>query len=160
MTAIKEMPDHARIWVYQADRPFTTEEKQLIHKQFENFTRQWAAHGQKLQATFSIERDQFIVLAVDESYHQASGCSIDASVGVVRQIEQATGLSLLDRSQVAFLDNDRVRTKPFNQIKEAVQQGEIGSQTTIFNNAVQNTREWKEAWTLPAEKSWLKRYFA
>lgn len=154
------MPDHARIWIYQADRPLTPQEQSLIARLFEDFTGQWAAHGQKLQAAFSIERDQFLVLAVDESHHQASGCSIDASVEVVRQIERQTGLSLLDRSKVAFLKHEEVKIKPFNQIKQAVEQGEITPETVVFNNAVQNALEWKTGWALPAGNTWLGRYFS
>jgi len=160
MSAIKEMPDHARIWVYQANRPFSDDERSFIERNFEAFVGQWKAHGKQLQATFSIEKNQFIVLAVDETMHQASGCSIDASVHVVKQIEQATGLSLLDRSQVAFENGEGVKIKAFNQIKEAVANGEITHSTVVYNNAVQNAGEWKHGWAIPAEQSWLKRYFA
>lgn len=160
MTSITTMPDHARVWVYQANRPFKEEERIFIEKNFEAFTAQWAAHGTKLQATFSIEKNQFIILAVDETMHQASGCSIDSSVHLVKQIEEATGLSLLDKSQVAFETNHEVKIKAFNQLKEAVSSGEIKPSTIVFNNAVQNAGEWKTNWAIPASQSWLKRYFA
>ncbi|MEQ9303133.1 MAG: hypothetical protein RJQ14_04390, partial [Marinoscillum sp.] len=101
---INNMPDHSRVWIYQSTRPFSDSEKTLISAQLDEFTKQWAAHGQQLTATYSIELDQFIVLAVDESHHQASGCSIDSSVRVIQVIEQQTGLTLLDRSKVAFLN--------------------------------------------------------
>lgn len=160
MIAIDEMPDHARIWVYQADRPFSEEERVLIDRSFEAFTGQWAAHGNKLMATYGIQHNQFIVLAVDESYNQASGCSIDASVQVIRQIEQHTGLSLLDRTKVAFLEEGKVKIKPFNQLKAAVEAGEIRRETTVFNNTVQNASEWRTQWAVPAQASWLSRYFS
>lgn len=160
MRAIKEMPDDARIWVYQSVKPFAQEERDFIDQQLTAFTGQWAAHGQQLQATYSIERNQFVVLAVDESHHQASGCSIDASVAVIKHIEQETGLNLLDRSQVAFLDQDLVKIKPFNQLKEAVQKGEIQKDTCVFNNSIQNAGEWKSSWIQPAASTWLSRYFS
>jgi len=160
MSIINEMPDHSRIWVYQGNRTFSDQEKEFITSQLEQFTGQWAAHGRQLTATFSIEKDQFIVLAVDESQHQASGCSIDASVHVIQHIEQQTGLTLLDRSAVAYLTDDQVNVKPFTQIKQAVVDGEIKQDTIIFNNAVQNAAEWKQSWKQHAVDSWLKRYFA
>lgn len=160
MTAIREMPDHARIWVYQSDRTFAPREKVFIEEQLAAFTGQWAAHGKQLLAAYSIERNQFIVLAVDESHHQASGCSIDSSVAVIRHIEQQTGVRLLDRSQVAFLDDDLVKVRPFNQLKAAVQNGEIREDTPVFNNAIQNAGEWKRQWVQPAAATWLSRYFS
>lgn len=159
MSKINQMPDHARIWVYQSSRPFSENEKGFISDQLTNFTGQWAAHGQQLAATFGIELDQFIVLAVDESMHQASGCSIDSSVRVIQHIEQHTGLSLLDRTQVAFIDHDQVSIRPFNALKQAVIEGIIKPETVIFNNAVQNVGEWKNNWKQPASESWLKRFF-
>lgn len=159
MTAIQEMPDHAKIWVYQSNRAFSPEERSFIEDQLTAFTSQWAAHGKQLLATYGIEKNQFIVLAVDESQHQASGCSIDSSVAVIRHIEQQTGLSLLDRSQVAFLENDLVKIKPFNQLKAAVANGEIRKDTEVFNNAIQNAGEWKASWIQPAVETWLSRYF-
>lgn len=160
MSSINDMPDHARIWVYQGNRPFSDQEKEVISTQLKQFTDQWAAHGRQLAATFSIEKDQFIVLAVDESQHQASGCSIDASVHVIQHIEQQTGLTLLDRSAVAYMVGDVVNVRPFTQIKQAVVDGEIKQDTVIFNNAVQNAAEWKQSWKQQAADSWLKRYFA
>ncbi len=160
MSSINDMPDHARIWVYQGNRPFSDQEKEVISTQLKQFTDQWAAHGRQLAATFSIEKDQFIVLAVDESQHQASGCSIDASVHVIQHIEQQTALTLLDRSAVAYMVDDEVNVRPFTQIKQAVVDGEIKQDTVIFNNAVQNAAEWKQSWKQQAADSWLKRYFA
>lgn len=160
MTEVAAMPDHARIWIYQSTKPFSTEERAFIERNFDVFVSQWAAHGQKLQATYSIEKNQFIILAVDESYHGASGCSIDSSVAVVRGIEQATGLSLLDRTQVAYFKDGEVKLRAFNKIKEAVQTGEIAKETLVFNNSVQNAGDWKDKWTQPAGESWLSRYFA
>lgn len=159
MTGIENMPDHSRIWIYQSNRSFTESEKTFIEKQLVVFTAQWAAHGKQLTATYSILHNQFIVLAVDESFHQASGCSIDSSVAVIRHLEQETGLSLLDRSQVAFLSDEEVQVKPFNQLKAAVENGEINQETPVFNNAIQNAGEWKTSWLQPASATWLSRYF-
>ena len=160
MSIINEMPDHSRIWVYQANRTFSPEEKQFISAQLRQFTDQWAAHGRQLAANFSIEKDQFIVLAVDETQHAASGCSIDASVHIIQHIEQETGLSLLDRTAVAFMNGETVNIRPFNQIKQAVVDGEIKEDTIIFNNTVQNAGDWKAQWQQPATESWVKRFFA
>ncbi|MFT4834133.1 MAG: hypothetical protein ACI8WP_000891 [Flavobacteriaceae bacterium] len=160
MNTLEKMPDHARLWVYQSSRPFTESERNELATYLDAFVDQWKAHGQALLAKYCIEYNQFIVVAVDESFHLASGCSIDASVGLMRQLEQKFGISLLDRSQVAYLNDEDIVLKPFNTIKEAVASGEIAGDTIIFNNAVQSVSEWKNSWAVPANTSWLKRYFA
>lgn len=158
-TAIHEMPDHALVWVYQANQRFTADQKEFISEQLNAFTGQWAAHGKQLVAQFSIVHDQFIVLAVDEAMHQASGCSIDASVNVIRHIEQQTGISLLDRTQVAFLTDSGVKTVAFNDLKKAVNSGEIAPETQLFDNTLTSAGEWKTRWVQPAKDTWMSRYF-
>jgi hypothetical protein len=159
MNTLDKMPDHARLWVYQSSRPFTEIERNELVTYLDAFVGQWKAHGQALLAKYAIEYNQFIVVAVDESFHQASGCSIDASVGMMRQVEQKFGISLLDRTQVAYLDKEDIVLRPFNKLKEAVTSGEIAGETIVFNNAVQSVSEWKAGWAVPANTSWLKRYF-
>ena len=160
MNTITQMPDNARLWVYQANRSFSESEKIVISNHLSSFVGQWAAHGDQLSATFTIEYDQFIVIAVDESVHQASGCSIDASVGVIRNIEQQFSVSLLDRSQVAFLIEGKIEILPFNKVKEAIVSGAIIANTITFNNAVKSAEEWRNNWAIPACTSWLKKYFS
>ena len=157
---IDQMPDDSRLWVYQSSRAFTAEEQQIIAANMKVFVDQWAAHGQQLAASCSILHDQFIVLAVDESQAAASGCSIDASVAIIRQIEQALDISLLDRSQVAYLKEGQVHLASFNRIKQAIAEGDIQKDTIVFNNAVSNAGDWKSSWKIPAASSWMARHFA
>jgi hypothetical protein len=156
---MNQMPDTARVWVYQADRPLTQTEIQQIDKAAEQFTAQWAAHGKSLVATHSIEYSQFLIFAVDESHHNASGCSIDSSVQFVREIENALGVSFLDRSKIAILEGDEVLLKPLTSIKASIEKGEITPKSKVVNNAVSTLKDWKDMWIQPAEESWMKRFF-
>ncbi|MFT7233727.1 MAG: hypothetical protein ACI8TA_002953 [Cyclobacteriaceae bacterium] len=153
------MPATSRLWVYQADRAFLPEEKIQIEILVQGFLNQWAAHGAALNASFSIEFDQFIVIAVDESHSAASGCSIDASVGLIRNIETQFGLSLLDSTKVAVLKNEKINIYPFNAIKANVVNGEIDPDSIIFNNTVQTLGQWKTDWQQTAKSSWIGRFF-
>ena len=160
LTSVELMPDAARLWVYQADRPFTQEELEVVHQLTQQFVQGWAAHGAGLTASYVVEHNQFVVLMVDESREQASGCSIDSSVGLIREIESRLGLSLLDRSKIAVLQDDELRLYPLNGIKAAVQSGEIRPNATVFNNAVSTYGDWKRSWRQPAQESWMGRFFS
>lgn len=157
---LDNMPDHARLWIYQADRPFSEAEESQISDITESFIGEWAAHGQKLKAAFTIEHHQFIVISVDESFNLASGCSIDASVNLIRKIQDQFNLNLLDRNKVAFWIDNEVVLHPLHELQDAIATGKIGTQTEVFNNLVQNAADWKKNWLVPAEKTWLSRYFS
>lgn len=157
--SFQNMPDTSKVWVYQSSRPFSPDEKAKIEHYLENFTGQWRAHGTSLAASFSIEHNQFIVLAVDEAHHQASGCSIDSSVGLIRGIEQELGLTLLDRTQVASLKDDHIELFPFNQAKKMIESKKITPDTLVFDNSIQNLAQFRRQWEIPAKSSWMARFF-
>ena len=154
-----KLPDASSLWVYQSSRPFTSHEKTVIEAGLKQFLSQWAAHGQALLASYKIEYDQFIIIAVDESQVGASGCSIDASVGFMREIEKEFQLNLLDRSQVAVLNEGSIQTFPFNQIKQAIVSASIEPNTVVFNNSTASVGEWKSSWKQKAVDSWMGRFF-
>ena len=156
---LEEMPDHARLWVYQASRQLSEEEVQIVERETRSFISSWAAHGQALTASFEVKYDQFLVIAVDESAHSATGCSIDDSVNLVRKLEQLFNTAFLDRTKVALLDEDQIEMIPFNQIKSAVSEGAIVEKSKIFNNSVSTYGDFKQNWIQSASESWVSRYF-
>ncbi len=156
---LEQMPDHARLWVYQCDRKLSDDEKELVKQATKNFLGNWAAHGQELLSSFDVLYNQFLIIAVDESMHGASGCSIDASVSLIRELEKSLNLSMLDRSKIAFLAEEAVLLKPLHSLKEAVHEGSITEDMKVFNNSVSNYGDWKNQWVQPAKESWMSRYF-
>ncbi len=154
-----KLSDTSRLWVYQAQRPFTKSELDKIIGLTESFITNWEAHGQPLAASYEIRYNQFLIISVDESYNGATGCSIDASVALVRNIEAEVGISMLDRSQIAFLDNDQVTMESLASLKTAVVEGKITKDIPVFNNSVSSLKDYKEKWIVPAGDSWMSRYF-
>ena len=88
----KELPDHSRIWIYQANRSFTDAELEEISADLSLFLQQWTAHGSQLKAGFEIRYKRFLVIGLDQSAASASGCSIDASVHFIQQLEKKYGV--------------------------------------------------------------------
>lgn len=151
--------ENSRLWIYQAERPLNENEVAFIHKSLKKFLTQWAAHGAPLQAAYKVAYDQFIIIAVDEGYNEASGCSIDASVHAMQEIANALQIDFFDRKNVAFLDGDKVFVESLNTIKEKVESGVITEDTKTFNNLVKSKKEMKEGWIVDAKDTWLSRYF-
>jgi hypothetical protein len=154
------MPPDSRLWIFQANRKFSDRDQAIIHDALKLFTDGWAAHGQALKASFELRYDHFILIAVDEGFNNASGCSIDASVHSIKSIEQKLGVSLLNRDQVAFLKNAKVELVPVRNLKEANQQGIWNESSLMFNNVLTTKGQLESEWLIPAGQSWLKRYLA
>ena len=158
------IPDHARVWIYQANRSLSDGEIRQMQQWGQQFVAQWAAHGQDLRASVAVLHHHFLVIALDEQHHAASGCSIDSSVGFVRALEEAFGkhgnpISFLNRTLVAFFQNNTVRLVPLADIKSQIADGRILPDTRMFNNVIDTKAALKDRWLVAAQDSWLVRYF-
>ncbi|SHM64688.1 hypothetical protein SAMN04488057_102464 [Cyclobacterium lianum] len=156
----EEMPEEARIWVYQADRPFDEQEKTWIISKLVTFCNQWNTHGSLMPSSFDIKYDQFIVLSVDESQLGASGCSIDSSVKVLREIETKLNVNLLDNGKVSYLDNNGVKVAFLPEIRQHIDEGSLQARSKVFNPGVNKISDLEKQWLIPADDSWLKKYFS
>lgn len=96
-----KLPDMARVWVYQADRPLSEGEVKTIDESLQSALGQWAAHGQPLLASAQVVENRFVIVGVDEDYSSPSGCSIDASVRTVQEIGRQIAADFFD-SQCSY----------------------------------------------------------
>lgn len=154
----ESLPSSSRVWVFQSNRPFRNDEAGFVEEALRAFTDQWAVHGSPFDTTYSIRYNQFIILAADESRQSASGCSIDSSVRVLKEIEARLGVDLFNREQVAFLVNDQVVLWPMKDLKEKFATGILTANSLTFNNLVATKGELDSRWIIPAGETWVKRY--
>jgi hypothetical protein len=156
---LSQLPPRSRVWIYQANRPLTEAEVEEVQPRLVRFVEEWTSHGQRLQASADILHRQFLVVANNEDLNSPSGCSIDASVRFVKELEQHLGVSFFDRTQLAFLQEDEVKLVPLNQVKEKIAAGEVRADSLYFDNLVSDYGNLRKAWIKPARESWLARYF-
>ena len=159
LTNFDELPESSRVWIYQANRSFNEEELQEINHKLNVFINQWTAHGAELKAGFKVVYKRFIVIALDQNLNAASGCSIDASVHFIQQLEKDYQVDLMDKMNVSFKQGEFVAHKSLLDFKKMVKQKAISKNTIVFNNLVTNIAEFNENWELPASESWHSRFF-
>jgi hypothetical protein len=156
----ENLPEHSRIWIYQADRSFSDSEISEIREALDHFLTQWTAHGAELQAGYELPYNRFIVIGLDQSAHAASGCSIDASVHFIQALEKKFGVELLDRMNVSFKQGPHIAYKPLSDFRKLVKNKSVSKNTVVFNNLVTNKLEYTQQWEVPASESWHARLFS
>jgi len=153
------LPEESKIWIYQSNRKFSDEEVTDIEAQLQSFVEGWAAHGTGLEASFLIKYDRFIILAVNQDTQSATGCSIDASVHFIQQLEQKYNVELLDKMNVTFKQGEYITHKPLIEFKKLAKDKSVSANTIVFNNLVNTVGEWQDFWEVPAGESWHSRFF-
>ena len=157
-TTYNNLPNNSRVWLYQADRAFTQEEVELIKVKAIDFIEQWTRHGDNLKGSFTIKYNQFLIIAVDESFNNVSGCSIDASVRFVQQLEQELQIDLMNKMNVSFKDGDNINIVKLSDFQQFAKAQKITKETIVFNNMVQTKGEVETNWEVPAQQSWHQRF--
>ncbi len=152
------LPNTARIWIYQSTRKFDTEEMKKISESAITFCEQWTAHGHPLKTSFKIDHQQFLILAVDEASAGTSGCSIDGSVRMLKQLQNELGTDFFERTKIPFLVENEVALVNTSDLKKAFIEGVLNSASLTFNFLIATKEELERGWIVPAGKTWLSKY--
>jgi hypothetical protein len=159
LVPFEKLNPQSKIWIYQTDRVLSESQQEIVITKTSAFLQEWTAHGNSLEAGVEIRYNQFIIIGVNEAVNEASGCSIDKSVGFIRELGNLLNIDLLERSNVAIKNENQIRLISFTEIRKMVLGKEITPETEIFNQTVTSKKELENNWILPAGKSWLKKYF-
>ena len=143
-----------RVIIYPASRPLVTVEAKKITEKLYDFLSNWAAHGKPLSSSFKIEKNQFIIICVDEEKEMASGCSIDALGKVMREIDEEYTLGLFDRMKASFVENGEVKTLKLIDFKTKLRNGELSNDIQVFDFSKNTYLDFLSHFLLPLEKSW------
>jgi len=152
------LPESSRVWIYQSNRSFTEDEINEISEKLDQFITQWTAHGQDLKSGYSIRYKRFIIIALDQNLNAATGCSIDASVHFIQELENAYDVDLMDKMNVSYKQGEFIAYKPLADFRKMAKDKAVSKKTIVFNNLVTNIAELNENWEVPASESWHSRF--
>lgn len=154
------LPDHARVWIFAAERPLGADDQAALLADVDAFLDQWAAHGAPLQAGRDLRYDRFLLVAVDERAAGVSGCSVDALTRQLREHERRLGMALLDNAPVHYRAGETVERVSRAGFAELAASGAVTPDVVVFNNTVPDLGDVRAGrWEVPARQSWHNRSF-
>jgi hypothetical protein len=160
LVSFDQLQPESRLWIFAADRDLTGVESARLLGMVDAFLAQWKAHGHPLTVAREWKYDRFLLVGVDESSAGASGCSIDAMLRTLGELEQALEVHLLDHGPVLFRQDNRIARLPRPAFAELARDGGVSADTVVFNNTLTRVAELREGrWETPARASWHARAF-
>ncbi len=154
MKTFESFSPESKVWIYQASREFTVEEHTILMGKLSHFCRDWTAHNKELKADFDLVYDRFITLVVDESHNTATGCSIDKSVQLLKEIGTLFEMDFFDKMQIAYMLDYEFKISPYAQLKKLYKDGIIDESTLFFDTNIQNLAEYDD-FVKPLQSHWL-----
>ena len=158
MTDYTTLAPDSRVWIFQSDREFSADETTSISNELLQFVDNWLSHGSLLKAHYKVLYNRFIIFFADQEGDNMCGRAIDASVRFIKELEKKYSVSLLDRSRVAYIKNDKVYACTLDELGQWIETGKITPETEVFNNLVSTKDEFDNQWTIPLVKSWHRSY--
>lgn len=155
------LPGSARIWVFGAGRPLDGAETDKLLGAVDGFLAGWRAHGVPLRAARDWRYDRFLLVGVDPGTAAPTGCSVDAMIGVLRDLEREIGVRFLGNDAVWYRDaQGRVRSASRAEFGSLARQGRVTPDTVVFDNSVTELAELRDGrWEGPARDRWHAAFF-
>ncbi len=132
-----EIPKEGKVWLYHANRQLTENEIFSLENELNKFISTWEAHGVGLKAAYQILHKRFVILALDQNHHAASGCSIDTSVHFFQELGKNLKVDFFDRTQIFFWEKEALTNISIKDLRNAIKEGKIQDDTLVFDTTVQ-----------------------
>jgi hypothetical protein len=147
-----------KIWIYTLSKQLSAEQEIELATRCQNFASSWTAHDVSLDASYELYKHRLLIFKVDEANYNASGCSIDKQLRLVKELEQEFSLELLNRLLVAYETNDQVNVVKNNRIAELLENSIITADTLVFDNTITDAEDLKTNWKKPLSQTYLAKY--
>ena len=163
MKSIEHLPNTSKIWIYQSSKSFSETDIKVIEDETTAFLIDWQSHGQKMDAAFQAFFNQFLIIALDETSANASGCGIDKQVNFVKKLQQTLGIDFFDRLNLCFSNNGikNIYTeipKLFFTHYSKINLFESNEYPYLFDNTITTKFELENDWIKPISKTWLAKH--
>ncbi|MBI4929212.1 MAG: ABC transporter ATPase [Bacteroidetes bacterium] len=158
MIPFNNMPPHSRAWIYQSDKEFTEKDKNIFKELSKTFLENWMSHDKPVKGAIELFHNRFIVILIDDKDDKACGSSIDASLRLMKELEQELGVTLLNRMLTAYRHGGKIISCTLSEFRTLVENGTLNENTTVFNNLVSTKEEFEKNWEVPLERSWHRQF--
>lgn len=147
-----------RIWIYTISQALAADQLTELKNRCQQFVSTWTAHEVSLDASFELYKDRLLIFKVNEASYNASGCSIDKQVRLVKEMEQQFSVELLNRLLVAYEQNNDVVVVKTAEIAGLLNEGALNENTLIFDNTISQSADLASNWKKPLKETYLSRY--
>lgn len=149
------LPDDARIWIFGSDKPLAGAVVDTLLAEVDSYLDTWKAHGFPLRAAREWRDNRFLIIGIDPTVEQASGCSIDGLFRSLQQLQTSIGAQLVGGGRVFYRDDSGLtQAVARDEFSTLAAQGKIGPRTPVFDTSLTQLDAWRSRFEKPLAESW------
>lgn len=154
------LPPSSRIWIFASDRPLDGDAADRLLSEVDDFLERWQAHGEPLRVARQWRDAHFIVVGVDSTTTNASGCSIDGLFRKLQRLQDELGVRLIGGGRVFYRDPAGApRMASRDEFALLARGGEVTRETPIFDTSLTTLDAWRAGFERPAGEAWTRELF-
>jgi len=155
LVQFSDLPDNARIWIFGSDKPLSGAVADTLLAEVDSYLDQWKAHGFPLKAAREWRDNRFLIIGVDPTVEQASGCSIDGLFRSLQQMQKSIGAQLVGGGRVYYRDDaGATHSVPRDEFSTLTSTGKIGPKTPVFDTSLTRLDSWRARFEQPLAERW------
>ena len=156
MIPFENQVNSSKVWVYISDNRISELQKNIINTFTAEFLSSWKSHGELVQGSVSVVDDYFLLICANVSDGNMCGRAVDANVRFVKELQDLTGLSLLNRLTVAYRNSEnQIMISSYGELKTLIDNNDVASIKSVFNNRVLTKEEFISSFEQPVDTCWL-----
>ena len=150
------LPQSAKIWIFASDVPLAGAPADRLLADVDTYLQSWKAHGVPLRCARQWLDDRFLIVGIDPTEEQASGCSIDGLFRAVQGLERALATRLLGGGRVFYRDAaGQPAVASRDEFQALATQHAVSAETPVFNTGLTQLNEWQTSFERPLAQSWV-----
>ena len=123
----------SKIWLYISPVSIDSVTKKNILSLFKDFLDNWKSHGQAVNGQLKFIKDNLLVIGADYFPDGMCGRAVDAQVRFINQINEGFNLDLLNRTNIAFVQQDSIVVHNYNNLDSLIKKGSVNKSTIYCN---------------------------
>ena len=123
----------SKIWLYISPVSIDSVTKKNISSLFKDFVDNWKSHGQPVNGQLKFIRDNLLVVGADYFPNGMCGRAVDAQLRFINQINEGFNLDLLNRTNIAFVQQDSIVVYKYNNLSALIKKGSVNKSTVYCN---------------------------
>ena len=150
-------PGQSQIWIYGFSDTLSPDQKKIVIEKLDAFKSGWLYHGQPVKGDYTILYDRFAVLITDDSI---SGCSIDSSVAVFKDLKSNYNIDALNQNLIFYREHDTVKSINRPGFQKLVSEGSVRDNTIVFDLMLKSLEDLRNnKFEIEYKYSWHARAF-